>query len=55
MPARPRALVMPLAAPISAAWPARVLAPPERQAPTLKIEECGGRRRHSLLVDEVAS
>ena len=36
MPASPRALVMPLAAPISAAWPSRLLAPPVRQAPTLK-------------------
>ena len=43
MPASPRALVMPLAAPISAAWPARVLAPPVRQAPTLKKNSDGER------------
>ena len=63
MPASPRALVMPLAAPISAAWPARVLAPPVRQAPTLKKNSDGDRlpvgreiaheRRHGVrrLVD----
>ena len=42
MPARPRALVTPLAAPISAARPARVLAPPVRQAPTLKKNSDAG-------------
>ena len=42
MPASPRALVTPLAAPISAARPARVLAPPVRQAPTLKKNSDAG-------------